>query len=217
MKKEIIILTKSIKRNDYCVAGIDATTGEWIRVVSDNEATEHAVSDYDMKYSNGTTARVFDIVQINFIEKVPTMVQPENWLFDDTFTWKKVGESNLQEILKLHPYETPNRIFYNTGKSVVESEIDFSAHSSLLLVRIPTSTIFIKTFERKKFNYNFTYNSETYQYISITDEEVRRKYHASQDGSYPFRSNLPVVFSLADIYKGEYYKIAAQFLSAFSF
>ncbi len=43
MKKEIIILTKSDKRAGYCIAGIDKKTGEWIRVISSNNSTEHAV------------------------------------------------------------------------------------------------------------------------------------------------------------------------------
>ena len=34
MKKQICILTKSLKDHDYCVAGIDITTGKWTRLVS---------------------------------------------------------------------------------------------------------------------------------------------------------------------------------------
>src|SRR5660397_219325 len=102
MKKEIIILTKSIKRGGYCVAGIAANNGEWIRIISDDVPTEHAVLDSHMTYSDGTSIEVFDIVQIDFIEKVATPIQPENWLFNEDVQWEKVGKSSLREVLELH-------------------------------------------------------------------------------------------------------------------
>ncbi len=37
MKKQICILTKSLKDHDYCVAGIDITTGKWIRLVTSKD------------------------------------------------------------------------------------------------------------------------------------------------------------------------------------
>lgn len=213
MKNEVIILTKSIKRGGYCVAGIDANTGEWIRIVSDDEYTEHAVLDSHMRYSNGNSVNIFDIVRIDFIEHVPIPVQPENWLFNDSVAWTKTGQSSLKEVLSIHPYENPDYIFYNTDKAVSDDYNFPRNHSSLILVKVPYSQVFIKTFERKKFNYNFTYNGRRYQYISITDEDIRNRMNDKIDGLYPCRPNLPVVFSLADTYEGKYYKIAAQFLS----
>ena len=35
MNRDIVILTKSRKNNEYCVAGLDIETGEWIRLVTD--------------------------------------------------------------------------------------------------------------------------------------------------------------------------------------
>lgn len=66
MKKNIIILTKSDKRAGYCVAGIDEMTGEWIRIVSSNEATEHAVPLEDMVCDNGELIDIYDVVEISF-------------------------------------------------------------------------------------------------------------------------------------------------------
>ena len=34
--RKLIILAASSKRNNYCVAGVDAETGEWIRPISEN-------------------------------------------------------------------------------------------------------------------------------------------------------------------------------------
>lgn len=213
MRKEIIILTKSIKVRGYCVAGIDANSGEWVRIVSDDVATEHAVLDSHMTYANGTLAEIFDVVQIDFVKKVATPIQPENWLFNEDAQWVKVGKSNLREVLELHPYENPEYIFYNTDKAITDSDIIPSIHSSLLLVKVPHSSVFIKTFEYKRFSLNFTYNNRRYQYISVTDEDIRSELKDCDDGSYLCRSNIPLVFSLTDKHKGKYYKIAAQLLS----
>ena len=67
MKNEVIILTKSIKRGGYCVAGIDANTGEWIRIVSDDEYTEHAVLDSHMRISNGNSVESLILLELTLL------------------------------------------------------------------------------------------------------------------------------------------------------
>lgn len=104
MKKEIIILTKSDKRAGYCVAGIDKKTGEWIRVISSNNATEHAVPGADLICDDGKEVDIYDIVEIEFIRVAPTNVQPENYLYNEKVQWKKKGKSNLDEVLRIHDY-----------------------------------------------------------------------------------------------------------------
>ena len=46
MDKEIVLLTKSKKRGNYCIAGVDRKTGEWIRIISEDASIQHAVSRY---------------------------------------------------------------------------------------------------------------------------------------------------------------------------
>ena len=62
MRREIIILTKSDKVAGYCVAGVDRNTGEWIRVVSSNAATEHAVPYEDLITDDGALVEIYDMV-----------------------------------------------------------------------------------------------------------------------------------------------------------
>ena len=81
MKKEIIILTKSDKRAGYCIAGIDKETGEWVRVISSNWMTEHAVPGSDLVCDDGKEVDIYNVVEIEFIKAVPTNVQPENYLY----------------------------------------------------------------------------------------------------------------------------------------
>ena len=116
MKKEIIILTKSLKRNGYCVAGIDISTGRWIRIVSNDVKSEHAILKQHMVYSNGKETDIFDVVEIDLVEQISTSIQPENWLLNDKIQWVKRRDSNLIEVLQLHPFDNPIHIFYNTSK-----------------------------------------------------------------------------------------------------
>lgn len=48
VEKEIILLTKSTMINHFCTAGIDTKTGEWVRIVSPDTSTQHAVTEADM-------------------------------------------------------------------------------------------------------------------------------------------------------------------------
>lgn len=86
MKKQVAILTKSFKHNNYCIAGIDCETGEWIRLVSNDKDTEGAALRKDVTYSDGTEVEVLDIVDVNLIQPIPTIAQSENWLYDSKFT-----------------------------------------------------------------------------------------------------------------------------------
>ena len=54
MKRDIVILALSAKNYDYCVAGIDVRTNEWVRPYSRNKATEGAIPAEHITYSNGT-------------------------------------------------------------------------------------------------------------------------------------------------------------------
>ncbi len=96
MKKEIIILTKSSKNNEYCVAGKDISNGKWIRVVSETDGGE--VPKKDVKYSDGSEVEILDIVEITFKKHEPKEHQCENYIYDNNVTWKKMERNTVEEI-----------------------------------------------------------------------------------------------------------------------
>ena len=132
MEKKIIILTKSKKHSGYCVAGIDYETGEWIRLVSSDLETEGAVPCEDLQCSNGETLEVYDIIMCRLLRKCGTIVQPENCLYDETVKWKKVGKSNLDEVIKIHGYDSVEYVFENEDTKLPADWI-FSGNPSLCL------------------------------------------------------------------------------------
>lgn len=167
MKKTIIILTKSKKHSGYCVAGIDYETGEWIRLTSSDKEIEGAVPREDLTFSNGRFLEVYDIISCELVKSCGTVVQPENWLYDESVKWEKIGQSNLDEVLKIYGSDSMDYILGNEDIKL-SSDWKFEGNPSLCLVRIENASIWVKTFEEKKVSLNFTYNGVQYRYMSIS-------------------------------------------------
>lgn len=211
MEKNIIILTKSVKHSGYCIAGIDYETGDWIRLVSSNINTEGAVPEEQLILNNGKYLDVYDIIRVDIIKSVATLVQPENCLYNEQKEWVYNGESNLHEVIDKHGYDNPDFVFINSDRRV-EADTVFDGSPSLLLLNIQVGEIFIKTFESQKIQINFWYNGIKYQYIKVTQTDLKDFFRGKNDGSYPLCSHS-IVFSLTDKYvDNRYYKVVAQFL-----
>lgn len=212
MEKKIIVLTKSKKHSGYCVAGIDYETGEWIRLVSSDSETEGAVPLEHLQYANGETLEVYDIIICRLLRNCGTIVQPENCLYDESEKWKKVGKSNLDEVIKIHGYDSMDYVFENNDTKLPSNWI-FSGNPSLCLLKVTDASVWVKTFENKKITLNFTYDDIQYRYMSISQIDLLNHYTNEIDGLYPL-GTVTVVFSLTDKYyrNGKYYKVVAQIL-----
>lgn len=210
IQKEIIVLAKSSKHSEYCIAGIDTTTGEWVRPVSDNISSEGAVPLEQITYQDGSELQVLDIVSIQFIKPVPTKSQPENYLYDPDHCWVKTGHATIEEVIQKRGYDDVEEIFYNTDKVVSEEEIDYSP--SLLLLRVENPKIYIKTFESQKIDLNFKYRNTWYNFFRISDIQIKQQYTDKEDGKYSCGISRIVVLSLTGKYEGsgKYYKMVAH-------
>lgn len=145
----VIILTKSKKHSGYCVAGIDYETGKWIRLISSGRETEGAVPKEGLVFSNGQFLEVYDIISCELVKPCGTIVQPENWLYNENVKWNKIGKSNLAEVLKIHVYDSMDYIFGNEDIKL-PADWEFESNPSLCLVKIRDVSIWVKTFEEKK-------------------------------------------------------------------
>lgn len=211
MEKNIIILTKSFKHGGYCIAGIDYETGEWIRLVSSNISTERAVPEEQLKLDNGKELDIYDIICVDITEYVGTNIQPENYLYNEQQEWEYMGQSCLEEVIEKHGYDRPEFVFSNTDRRLGEDTV-FNGSPSLLLLNIQRGELFIKTFESQKVQTNFWYNNREYQYIKVTQIDLKDFFRGKNDGRYPLPSHS-IVFSLTDKYvDNRYYKVVAQFL-----
>lgn len=210
MKKQIIILAKSIKHfPNYCIAGIDVETGKWIRPISSFDDIEGAVPLEHLRQANGEELNILDVVEIDFIKHVPSIAQSENYIYNENIMWKKVGEIGLEELINIYGLSDPEYIFENTDKEL--SDIDISGES-LLFVKIQDPVVFIKTFDKKKIQLCFTYMGRRYNYFRIEDPTLKQQFWEYDDGIYNLDNEMYAVFSLTGKWNvtGKYYKILAN-------
>lgn len=205
--KKIIVMTESSKFKNNCVAGIDVDTGEWIRVVSDDEETHGALTDDDLRYEDGTKCQVMDIVNIPFVKEVPTDVQPENILLDRDWYIENTGTATLEEILKIHPSERRNYVFATKFSAIKEEDLyEYGVDYSLMLIKA-TCLVFgwRKNDKRqKKLKVSFKYNGIVYEDVSVTDPD----FYAVAERKRIQSAYL--VVSLGAPYHGYCYKFVAK-------
>lgn len=201
---QVVILTKSAKHHNYCVAGIDLKTGKWIRLVSDDESTMFALTHDMVKYETGDECEILDIVNVCIKKNVPLSIQTENVLIDDRYYWDYVGRydfNSLQNLAKKSGYIFGNRNSYidkNTALSVKCSLGLYYVENIVLSTRENNSGVL-----RKKISFNFNgcrhfdWSMTDYQYFRVDDGKISDK-------------GIIVVSIPEDDYYGNYYKFVAQ-------
>ena len=90
--RTLVVLAKSIKKGDFCIAGKNIETYDWIRPVKDCPFSGEELCNL----SNTTDQlKVFDVVEMTFIEKVPEVYQPENELVDMNVKWRYLDDFQI--------------------------------------------------------------------------------------------------------------------------
>ncbi|MBU7006763.1 dual OB domain-containing protein [Phosphitispora fastidiosa] len=220
MVKEIIILATSVKYRNYCIAGIDKATGEWVRIISDDDSIENAVRMEDMCYADGSVPKVFDVVRIKCKGHRPNFYQPENFLLDDTCYWQKVDRASISDVIKVHPPEDKPYIFYNHTKRIHKDDLEqickvASDNHSLILISPKNVIVHVNEFpERKTVTISFDYNDCTYKWIPTTDTDFKKRYLELEPFHYRVKERVFLVLSLGvcDPKDGCHYKLVATVL-----
>ncbi|MEN1761572.1 dual OB domain-containing protein [Anoxynatronum sibiricum] len=221
MKKSIILLTKSKKYRNYCIAGIDINNGEWVRIVSNDTNIHYAVKQEDIMYENNEEAEIFDIIAIECEKDRKSYYQSENYIFDNAYYWEKIGKATINDVLAIKPCENRNFIFYDTNKKVASDylkTINSDDIYSLMLICPTNVEIIVKQWshdEEKKITMNFEYNSNRYRYIPITDEIFNNQHRTKIDGNYSLHYNPILIMSLGEMYERDkcHYKLIASVLT----
>jgi len=215
MKKRIILLTKSRKKGGYCTAGIDIESGEWIRIVSDGQGCiSDEMLDEHLRYDNGGMAQILDIIEVECTGYNPNYYQPENYVFDSSTKMHKIGNTTIDKVLKIHPFENRNTIFYDTSYSISGNfvkEIDSNDKYSLILIKVTNPQVDVKTWEEgnKSVTLNFLYNLKFYKYFRITDgfESI---YKRKLDNIYILPGDYALVISLGELWDNKHYKLVSK-------
>ena len=199
MTKDVVVLTKSAKHGKYCVAGIEIKTGKWIRLVSSDDDTDGALSNYDMRLLNGGVCEPLDLVRVEIEKTVPEKCQTENHLVVYGKKWVKIDELTIEEVVKIHSPTNRSYIFGNNLPYI--NGIDYMTYS-LVLAEVKNLKMYYNELESRKIN--FEYNSKKYFGISLTDPD----YYDSQE--HEFEKAYIVVSIPKNDYNGKYYKFVAK-------
>lgn len=217
MERDIVILATSEKYGNFCVAGVDVNTGQWIRPYSRFKDIAGAVPLEHITYENGERAKIFDVVRINFNEHCNNIVQPENIYYDHSHKWKYIDKLTLYKTVLIHDFDYRDKIFFNTERRLTQPEIDSVLKKESLLMLYVTNIDVVVEFSKydnqRKFRLNFDCEGQHYIRFSIGDPIIRQLYCYKPPGTYRFYDKAIIVFSLTDKFKDDrYYKMAAQFI-----
>jgi hypothetical protein len=217
MIKEIVLLTKSKKIGNYCISGVDTETGEWVRIISEDNNIQNAVRASDIKYQDGTMPDIMDIVRIKCKGANPTIHQPENYVMDNGYYWGKKGSMSMKELLKIHPIENKSFLFYDADKSIdasILNTIKEKDRYSLIMINPKDIRVHVNQWpEGKKVTMSFIYSNRQYRYMRITDTEFENEYKDKPAGNYILGQKHFLVISLGDQYTdGKHYKLIAKVL-----
>lgn len=212
---EVIILAKSRKKNNYCIAGVDTQTGRWVRLVSQDKTIQCAVPLIDLTYEDGTQTKILDVVELTTLQAAPLYYQPENVQYDPDYYWTKIRESNLDEVCQILDQSNDHYIFHNGSRKLSRDFLEQNNDNySLKLIRVDEANLRAIQWdpnERIKYDLSFDYNGESYEYLKITDDNFTRQY--PHVGNYTLE-NIILVLSLADIYPNDqcHHKLVATVL-----
>jgi hypothetical protein len=213
VKKILVILAKSAKYGNYCVAGIELSTNKWIRPISHDKKINDAVTATELTYADKTEAQILDVVEIDFEDTpVENKIQPENFFFKDT-VWKKLAHWNLNDFEKFCGYDKTDFIFGDDSRRLELSTIaTLEKNKSLMILPIENLSVSIEYRQNeKKFYSNFIYCGTNYNRFSVGDISLRKKFFNKSAGTFFVAEKAVATFSLTNPYKDDRcYKMLAN-------
>lgn len=219
--KTILCLAASDKHNGYCFAGKDIETGEWIRPVS-NRADEE-ISEMECTMSDGTEAKLLDILEIPFLQEMPSNYQTENHLIDPKNKWKKISEGTWQQVEEaIDNHSGPLWVNEDASFGYSNNRVDGSEaaklDNSLALIR-PSKLRISEGRRGGMFNgaddrlvkAYFSHDGIDYT-LAVTDPTIKNRFLAVPDHTEEMTGAVLCV-SLGEVYGGNAYKLVAAVIT----
>ncbi|MGC1099314.1 hypothetical protein WKH53_18520 [Pantoea agglomerans] len=214
--KTFVCLSKSLKNQDYCVAGKiiaeDGTIGDWIRPIN----KFGSIDDDDCGYEDGSTATTLHIISATFLKPNPQSFQTENYTIDSRYHWVHIDDFDYDSLDEL--CDKPHTLWYNNNESggglndqVSPAEAK-ELRESLYFIHVGKLTIHTSKWDDNfKVRGEFTYNKIRYN-LKVTDIYWREHYKNKELG-YHVHPNAYITVSLAlDTFRDFHYKLIADIL-----
>lgn len=199
-KRTIVILAKSVKHHNNCVAGKCVNTGEWIRPVSTPQGAE--LTDDQVRYENsyGTFhVKTLQKIEMQFTKHVPLVNQPDNYLISDV-RWRQRYRIPKNELINHldHPEDIWGKSDHVTFDLIINGDINIE--QSLYLVKVENLKLYKNIFDKRRAS--FIYNEMQYD-LSVTDPNFD-KWICNEE-----RFEEILCISLGENFRGKCYKIVA--------
>lgn len=215
MTKELILLATSKKYGRYCVAGIDTANGKWIRLVSHDSDAHYAIDAKDLIMDNGAQAEKLDVVGIELTDKAISYFQTENYIIRKKAVWHFVRKSCISEVLKLHPANWSEYIFYSTARKIARDfykQLPFDQIHSLMLISPEHAEVHITQSEdSRRVMIKLDYRGRSYEPLPVTDLEFLGLCGELEPGVYPMHKKGIMLCSVGECFERDqqHYKLIA--------
>lgn len=200
----VLVLAKSAKNHELCVAGIDLDTNKLVRLVADESGKEIKKTDFKM---DDEEVQVFDKITIK-CTPAPLKIQTENVILNkidkiaehyDADKADKAMSSiiNNGDLLKTNDYAIPHKDISAYDKSLMVVEVnDFE-------------TKIIENNEGKsKTKATFSYKKQQYDNISVTDSDYFKE--AQKHKKCKIVLSIPETQYPKDDVNGKHFKFVAK-------
>lgn len=210
-KKQIVCLANSKKLSGRCVAGVELVgeeRGGWIRPVS---TIQGGPVPLPVSLVSGEDLQLLDIIEVTLLSHHPDACHVENWLYDATKPWKKVGTYDPGDLGTL--VDAPASI-WGTGtgwrNSAVQMPESEKLDSSLLLVAANNARMLVRSWSAgdTSVSVGFNYGAHYYEF-KVTDPAQKRRYVQKGEGTHELVGPVYVCTSLSEPHDNQRTKLAA--------
>jgi hypothetical protein len=163
--QQIVCLANSRKNGGRCVAGKILGSNSWLRPVGASPTQE--LTHRELRYADGSEPKLLDLVEVGLLRHQPEAHQPENWLVDETWVWRKLGEVEPPELEKL--IDSPQVLWAAAIQDDANNRLHASADidQSLYLIRVD-GVVLSKSWRYRSIDGMFRYGRTDYR-LRVTD------------------------------------------------
>lgn len=203
--RTLVVLAKSIKKRNFCIAGKNTETYDWVRPVKGTPFTGEELCNLS---NRSDQIKVFDVVEMTFIKEVPEVFQPENELVDMNTKWRYLGDFQIRDldtIIDRNQYDLLDQV---KDRIIHKANIcSLNLQTSLQLIKISNSNdakiIYQLEFNKKYFKPKLHFNHKGISYtLPITDPTIPISYQRKKSKSL---ENAYVAIGIGEEYLNAHY------------
>ena len=160
-----LVLTKSAKHNELCIAGVDLNTNKFTRLVADSSGKEIKKSDFFA----GREVQILDIIEV-LVSPAPLKIQSENVVLHKIN--KIINTLDFVAADKIMTNITNNANLLQTQDYAIQAQDIHAYNKSLMIAEVEN---FETYYNGRKTKAKFEFKGKTYTNFSVTDPDYFTK------------------------------------------